>query len=589
MIDLQTDAQERATGRWLGSLRRHGGLLLWTAMALPLLSGALLVVQVWLLADLLHRAIVEGHPQASLLPVVAWIAVLVGVRALLGYVAEVAGSAAAERIMARVRIGLFSHMLAQSPQWSRSRASGALNAAIVDQTDALEPFFSKFLPAMAQATILPLAFAAIVLPVDVTIGMLLLVTAPLIPVFMALAGWGAEAAKRSEAAAFTRLSAYFSDRLRGLVTLKLFGREGGEVETMKQASEELRHHTMRVLRIAFLSSGVLEFFAALGVAGVALYVGLSFLGMIDLRGDMLTLQAGLFCLLLAPEVYQPLRVLAAHYHDRAGAKAAAAAIAEQFDGLVRIEPVPLKDAVASPTAAQGGRESRSLSLKGFTLKIPGRETPILENVDYTVAAGEHVALVGPSGCGKSSLLEAIAGIREFEGGIAFAAAGAKASGGYSAKPVLICAHPHVFEGTIADNIRLARPEATDKELREAAVRAQVARFADMLPDGLDTRIGDGGLGLSGGEVQRIALARAYLADPATLLLDEPTAHLDAATETLVLDGLTAFAEGRTLVVATHSQALAARMDRVTRIAGKGLVDVLHRRRGRPIGSKGMVA
>ncbi len=586
MTDWQSEAGERTAGRWLGSLRTHGGGFLWIAMGLPLLSGALLVVQVWLLADLLGRAVVTSDPKAALLPTVALIAVLVGLRAILGYAAEMAGSAAAERIMARVRVGLFSHMLHQSPEWSKRRASGALNAAIVDQTDALEAFFSKFLPAMTQAAILPIAFAAIVLPVDVTVGILFLVTAPLIPVFMMLAGWGAEAAKRSEAAAFTRLSAYFADRLRGLVTLKLFGRERIEVETMKLASEELRRSTMRVLRIAFLSSGVLEFFAALGVAGVALYVGLSFLGMIDLRGEILTLQAGLFCLLIAPEVYQPLRVLAAHYHDRAGAKAAAAAIAEQFDGPIPIisnrMPVPVLPAL------HGLRRAWSVELEAVTLRVPGRKTPCLENVSHRIAAGEHIALVGPSGCGKSSLLEALTGLREFEGRIGFSASGTEVASPCQGERVLIGQRPHIFEGTIADNIRLARPEASAEDVRRAAIRAQVVAFADALPEGLDTRIGDGGLGLSGGEVQRIALARAYLGDPAILLLDEPTAHLDAATEKLVVDGLLDFAAGRTLIVATHSQALAERMDRVMRIAGLGLVDMLHRRGDKPSG-KGMVA
>src|SRR5690606_21968346 len=227
---------------------------------------------------------------------------------------ERASARAAERIKQSVRLALFERLLAQGPAWSRTRVSGELASAVVDQVDALDGFFSRYLPAVIAAAVLPPAFAVAVLPFD-------------------LVGWGAEAASRRHLRAFARLSGFFADRLRGLVTLKLYGRAEAEGQAVAAASEALRRRTMAVLRIAFLSSAVLEFFAALGVAGIAVYFGLTYLGFLDLRATPLTLQTGFFCLLMAPEVYAPLRQFAAHYHDRAAARAAVAQIAQVFDGL----------------------------------------------------------------------------------------------------------------------------------------------------------------------------------------------------------------------------------------------------------------
>ena len=420
---------------------------------------------------------------------------------------------------------------------------------------------------MAQAALLPLAFAVVMLPVDWVVALLFLVTAPLIPLFMALVGWGAEAASRQQAAALGRLGGYFADRLRGLTTLKLFGRDAAEVDGMARASDELRLRTLRVMRIAFLSSAVLEFFAALGVAGVALYVGLSLArtGQPQ-RSRRSALEAALFCLLMAPEIYQPLRLLAAHYHDRAAAKAAAAEIAAQLGGL----PVHAAAEIAGPCDCARDRSGHgggaNLRLAGFGVAAPdGR--PLLGGVELAVAAGENIAIIGASGSGKSTLLEAIAGLRPHAGELALDIDAARRR----AEIGVLGQRPTLFAGTIADNIRLGWRDASDTAVRLAAARARVMDFAAELPDGLDTVLGEAGLGLSGGEVHRVALARLYLRSPRLLLLDEPTAHLDAETEQLVLDELIAFSRGRTLLVATHSPVVAARMDHCYRIAGGRLL------------------
>ena len=549
--------------RWLARLSRSGGLAANLSLGLPLLGGGLLLLQAGLLSRILHQAIVGGLDLGHLgVPVGLFAAVLL-LRILIGLIGEISATTAGEAIKLRLRADLVGTILAKPPVWSAARSSGALSGIVVEQVEAMDGYLTRYLPAMAQAALLPLAFAECILPIDAMVALLFFVSAPLIPVFMAFAGWGAQAASKRQATALGRLSGRFADRLRGLTTLKLFGREAAETEDVARASEDLRRRTMQVMRIAFLSSAVLEFFSALGVAGVALYVGLTLLDLIHLRGAApLTLEAGLFCLLMAPEVYQPLRLLAANFHDQAFAKAAVAEITVQLGQL------PVVVAPRSTTAAMV-RESNgpaALSLSHVGIAAPSGR-PVVVDAELTLRPGEHVAILGQSGAGKSTLLEAIAGLRPHEGTIGLDGAGIA-----SLAPALLRTRisvlgqrPTIFAGSIADNIRLGRRDACDTVVRLAARRACVTDFADELPTGLDTRLGEDGVGLSGGEIHRIALARLYLRDPGLLLLDEPTAHLVLDTESRVLDGLIEFARGRTMIIVTHSTAVAARLDRCLRI------------------------
>ncbi|MGB3820973.1 thiol reductant ABC exporter subunit CydD, partial [Achromobacter pulmonis] len=536
----------------------------------PLLAGALLVVQAWLLASVLDAAIVRQVPRQELLGQILAIAALMLARACITWAGERAGADAAERIKRHVRQALFARLLHKGPDWSRRQASGEIASALVDQVEALDGFFSKYLPTMAAAALLPVAFSVLLLPVDVVAGLVLLITAPLIPLFMALVGWGAQGASRRHLQAFARLSGFFADRLRGLSTLKLYGRAEAEAASVAAASDALRQRTLSVLRIAFLSSAVLEFFAALGVAGVAVYIGLSYLGFLDLRWSPFTLQAGLFCLLMAPEVYAPLRQFAAHYHDRAAALAAVSQIAKLFDGLPQ-EAIDAPVTGAAQACATGGV---NLAVAGLTMRAPGRPQPVLAEASLALAPGEHVALMGPSGVGKTTLIEAIARLRTAQGDITIdgVALGQWDEAALRARVALIGQRPQLLAGSIADNIRLGCPDASDEAVREAARRACVLEFAAGLPQGLDTPLGSRGHGLSGGQAQRVALARLFLRDPGLILLDEPTAHLDEATQARVLDEILAFAAGRTLLLATHSPAVAARFQRVLRVADAKVKD-----------------
>ncbi|WMD19533.1 thiol reductant ABC exporter subunit CydD [Achromobacter seleniivolatilans] len=538
------------------------------AGAAPLVSGALLVVQAWLLATVLDAAIVKQVPRQELLTGILGIAGLMLLRACITWAGERAGADAAERIKRHVRQSLFLRLVNKGPYWSRGQASGELASAVVDQVEALDGFFAKYLPAMAAAALLPVAFAVLLLPVDVIAGLVLLITAPLIPLFMALVGWGAQGASRRHLRAFARLSGFFADRLRGLSTLKLYGRAEAEAASVVAASDALRQRTMSVLRIAFLSSAVLEFFAALGVAGVAVYIGLTYLGFLDVRWSPLTLQAGLFCLLMAPEVYAPLRQFAAHYHDRATAMAAVTQIAVLFDGLPADEAAD--DAADRTHAPLQSGAGAGVTIQGLTLLAPGRSNAVLTDAALVLPPGEHVALMGASGIGKSSLIEAIARLRPFQGdiridGVPLADWDETA---LRQRVALIGQKPQLLAGSIADNIRLGCPGASDAQVHEAARRACVLEFSEVLPQGLDTPLGSRGHGLSGGQAQRVALARLFLRDPGLILLDEPTAHLDESTQHRVLDEILEFSAGRTLLLATHAPAVAARFGRVLRVAGE---------------------
>jgi ATP-binding cassette subfamily C protein CydD len=562
IVESSTAAVSKGASRnemkWLKQQGRVGRGALGIAVIVPLLSACLTVAQAYWLAMILHRAIVGEVAASAQLPAITTLGCMILARALLAWIGEAAGIRAAEDVKQAIRRDLFAALMRRRPDWMRERASGELASQILDQVEALDGYFARFVPAMIAAAVVPIAFAIGLMPVDFVVGLLLLLTAPMIPVFMALAGWGAEAASRQHLTALARLSGLFADRIRGLVVLKLFGRAEDEIARVRAASDEFASRTLAVLRIAFLSSAVLEFFAALGVAGVALYVGLTYLDMINLRGSELSLQAGLFLLLMAPEVYLPLRTLAAHYHDRANAKAAVASIEAALGELPEqaAQPAPAGDGLM-------GRSALAVSVEDLTVRTPQSGT-ILSGASLQIAAGETVALLGPSGIGKSTLIEVLARLREHEGrveigGVALDTITEEA---LRRQVAILGQRPRLFHGTIASNIRLGRPHASDAEVRAAAQRACVLDFADRLPDGLDTPVGERGRGLSGGEAQRVALARIFLRDPGLILLDEPTAHLDAETEARVMAAILAFAWGRTMLVVTHSMAVAEQTSRI---------------------------
>jgi len=555
--------QRRARTAWLAGLAHAArGRQRLAALCISL-SGALLVGQAAAIAWLVQTVLVERAPLASGLPVLAALAVILVLRTLLGSATQAAAGDVADAARLALRERVFARLLGHGPLWLRQRRTGELGELMLHHGDAIESYYSGFLPVRTEVVVVPLLILAAVAWVDWVVALILLFTAPLVPFFMMLVGWGAEAAGRAQLGELARMSGHFADRIKGLGLLRLYGRGEAELAGIEAAAEGVRVRTMKVLRIAFLSSTVLEFFASVSVAMVALYLGLSYLGLMSLHSAVPTLGAGLFCLLLAPEFYAPLRRLAAHYHDRANALAAAAEVERLLLSLPD-EPVMAEVPVAPLAVEPAEAALPPVLAQGLVLRPLGAPQDVLQGVDLRLEPGQRLALVGPSGSGKSTLLEALAGWLPPRAGRVQLRPGVQVA--YASQ------RPYLFHGSIADNLRLADPAASDARLRAVAEAAQVLQFAQRLPDGLDTVIGERGFGLSGGEARRIGLARLLLRDPQVLLLDEPTAFLDADTEAALLRSLAAYARGRSVVVATHSPVVIAWADRCLLLPEGRMVD-----------------
>lgn len=533
----------------LAALGREAAGPLRAASSCTVLAGVLVVPQAALIALCIQRVFVAGETAAAQLPLLAALLATLLLRALLGWAGRHWADQAVERIRVALRARLARAVVARGPAWIRTQQSGALAEHLGAHVDAVEGYYGGFVPLRAEVVGVPLAILLAVFAVDRTVGLVLLLTMPLAPVFMMLVGWGAEAASRHQLQALARMGGHFADRLRGLGLIRVYGRGDAELAGVRTAAETLRLRSLRVLRIAFLSSAVLEFFASLSVAMIALYLGLSYLGMLDLRTAPLTLGAGVFCLLLAPEFYAPLRRLATHYHDRAAARAAMDEIAPLLEAIEHKAPgVSGHDAPPPPAL---------VIARGLAVRHPGAVRDALHDVDIALHRGQRVALVGPSGGGKSTLLDALAGLVPATAGELARTADLRIG--------VAPQRPFLFAGSLRENLRMARPDASDEDLHAAADAAQVLRFTDSLPDGLDTVIGERGFGLSGGEARRVALARVFLRAPDLVLLDEPTAFLDPETEAAVLQAIVRFADGRCVLMATHSAAAMAAMDTTWRV------------------------
>ena len=540
---IETTALRRQRLHWLNGLAASARSRQHLAALCICMSGALLIGQAAAIAWLIQAVLVEHRPVAAAIPVLLGLLAVLAVRALLGSATQAAAGEVADAARLTLRERVYGRLLGLGPLWLRQQRTGELGELMLAHADAVESYYAGYQPVRIEVVVVPLLILLAVAWVDWVVALILLFTAPLVPFFMMLVGWGAEAAGRAQLGELARMSGHFADRIKGLGLLRLYGRGEAELEGVAAAAEGVRERTLKVLRIAFLSSTVLEFFASVSVAMVALYLGLSYLGLMSLHAAVPTLGAGMFCLLLAPEFYAPLRRLAAHYHDRANALAAAAEV-ERLLG-------ELPAAAAAEDAAPAARAPELLEqhappvvVRNLVLRPVGASHDVVQQLSFQIEAGQRLALVGPSGSGKSTLLEALAGWLPPREGSIVLRPGLEV--GYAGQ------RPYLFHGSIADNLRLADPGVSDARLHAVAEAAQVMRFAAHLPDGLDTVIGERGFGLSGGEARRIGLARLLLRDPQLLLLDEPTAFLDPDTEAALLQTLAAFARDRAVVIATHS-------------------------------------
>jgi ATP-binding cassette subfamily C protein CydD len=423
--------------------------------------------------------------------------------------------------------------------------------------DALHGYFARFLPQMLIATLLPLMILAFVFWLDWLAGLFLLFAAPLIPLFMALVGMGAESLNQQHFKTVSRLSGQFLDKVRGLTTLQLFQQTGPAAEVLQQRSDQYRFITMKTLRVAFLSSAVLEFFSSIAIAIVAMYVGFGLLGYIGFGpASDLTLFSGLLVLLLAPEFFQPLRTLSQHYHDRASALGAGAEI---FSRLNASEPTGPR---VRPAPSQNGTGVMVQDVSfGFGSGFDKNKL-LFDRVSFSVGRGQALALTGPSGGGKSTLLNMIAGFIAPQSGaitIFYKAPGQQAFGWLGQKGFLV-------DGTWADNLRLTAPQASDSDIAAALEQVGLGPLLAERADGIHSKVMEDGQGLSGGQSRRLSLARILVADYDLILLDEPTAALDADSEQHIVQTLSKLKQqGKTLVFSSHHTALLTLADRVLQV------------------------
>jgi ATP-binding cassette, subfamily C, bacterial CydD len=530
-------------------------VLLGVDVALGVVTALVVLVQ----ATLLARIVAHGFHGASLSAVTTDLVLLTFAFALRGLFAwgfEVAGARAATDVLSELRVDLVARRLRAQPAALDGVQAGEIAAAGIQGVDGLAAYFGRYLPQVVLACVVPLAVLGWVAALDLTSALLMLVTLPLVPMFMWLIGRYTEERTRERWLALRLLSGHFLDVVRGLPTLRMLNRSRAEVERIGYVGERYRRTTMATLRVSFLSGSVLELAATLGVALVAVTVG------VRLVGGGLGLQAGLTVLVLAPELYLPLRQLGAHFH----ASADGIAVAERI--LARGEAPPEIGrggalAPPSPTVA-------AVRFERVEFEYPSRPGLVLDGLDLELRPGETVALVGASGVGKSTvaslllrLAEPTAG-RVTVGGADLALCDTEA---WRRQLAWVPQHPTIFRGTVAENIRLGRAEASDEDVREAARLAGADLFVRALSDGYETLVGDGGGLLSAGERRRVALARAFVRDAPLVVLDEPTADLDPESAELVGRAVEQLRQGRTVLLIAHRPELARRAHRVVVLEG----------------------
>ncbi|CZF77847.1 ATP-binding/permease protein CydD [Grimontia celer] len=537
--------KQRSLAQWLKGQSKLGKTWLMAAIGLAFLSGLFLVAQAALLANILHQLIIEKTDKSELWLSFVVLGIVVCIRALCSWGKEQAGYRAGEAVRLHIRKLILDKLHALGPATIQGRPAGTWASLILEQVEEMQDFFARYLPQMAIAVLIPFIILIAVFPLNWAAGLIFLVTAPLVPFFMALVGMGAADANRRNFKALQRLSGYFYDRLRGLSTIRLFDQAEAESNHLRIASEDFRKRTMEVLRLAFLSSAVLEFFTALSIAVTAVYFGFSYIGELNFGhyGMGITLFVGIFVLVLAPEFYQPLRDLGTFYHAKAQAIGAAESIVNFLDST------PEHQASGSAKVSD-----EAITIKATDLEVLSPDGAVLAGpISFEIREGQKVALVGQSGAGKTSLINAILGFLPYRGSLSINGLELKnADLAYWRKQVSwVGQNPQLFHGSVKDNVCLAAPMATDEQIQRVTKAAYADEFIQRLEKGLEHSVGDRASGLSVGQAQRIAVARALLQEGRFWVLDEPTASLDASSEKLVMESLDHATKDTTTLLVSH--------------------------------------
>ncbi len=530
--------------KWLRTQQQPIKKLMLANIALATLSSLILVAQTYFLATLLDKLIMQNVPRDELTSYFLGLILGFALRAVILWGREKIGFESGKRLRNHIRRQILNKIHLVGPATINQKPAGSWASIMLEQVENLHNFYARFLPQQSLSVIVPIVILIAVFPLNWAAGLILMLTAPLVPVFMVLVGIAAADSSQKNMDTLARLSAQFLDRLRGLETLRLFNRTSEQTRHIENATEDFRETTMDVLKLAFLSSAVLEFFTSISIALMAVYFGFSYLGQIEFGtyNAPLTLFTGFFCLILAPEFYQPLRDLGAYYHDRAAGIGAADAIVDFLEtDYLTIHQDDHK--ISLESAVEISAENLVvLSTQGIALTQP---------LTFHIPANHNIALVGQSGAGKTSLINTILGFLPYEGSLKINGQELRESHltDWRKNIAWVGQNPLLLQGTIKENLLLGDIQANNEEIDRALTLAQAKEFTDKL--GLSYEIKDGALGISVGQAQRLAIARALLRKGKLLLLDEPTASLDAQSENLVLQALSEMSCYQTTLMITH--------------------------------------
>lgn len=524
------------------------------------LLGFVIIAQAALLSQVIQRVFLGGATQEQVLPTLLSLLGIVGLRAALSYASGWASAQLAIRVKNALRGRFTAHLYALGPAYRQAERSGDLVLSATEGIEKLDGYYRDYLPGIFSAIFLPLVILLVVLPLDLVTFAVLLVTAPLIPFFMALIGMAAGVLAKRQYYEMRHLGAHFLDVMQGLTTLKLFNRSQYQAETIERITGDFRDATMRVLRVAFLSAFTLEMLATLSVAIVAVEIG------VRLLNGGIGFEQALFLLVIAPEFYLPLRALGAKFHNATEGKAAAERLYAVLD-----TPLPDKtnaDALPVPSALH-------IRFEGVSLAYADDTRPALKDVSFEIEPGQRVALVGASGGGKTSIAALLLRFVQPDSGHITVDGGDLArisTGAWREHIAWVSQSPYLFNTTIAENIRFSRPDASETHMITAAQAAGAHDFVMQLPQGYETVCGERGLRLSGGQAQRIALARAFLRDASLLILDEPTSQLDRESEAAIMRALERVTAGRTVLLITHRLSTAVHADKIILMEGGAVIE-----------------
>ncbi|WP_394152101.1 cysteine/glutathione ABC transporter permease/ATP-binding protein CydD [Vibrio maritimus] len=555
--------KQRSLNKWLKEQSKLAKRWLMIAIGLGVLSSLFLLAQAALIATILHQLIIEHVDKHELIPHFAGLVVAVAGRAVCAWGREIAGFKCGEQVRIYIRQLILDKLRELGPTYIKGKPAGTWATLVLEQVEEMQEFFSKYLPQMSLAVAVPIIILVVVFPINWAAGLIFLVTAPLVPIFMALVGMKAADANRKNFKALQRLSGHFYDRLQSMTTIRLFNRTNAETEVLHGASEVFRKRTMDVLRLAFLSSAVLEFFTSISIAITAVYFGFSYIGELNFGhyGVGVTLFAGLFILILAPEFYQPLRDLGTFYHAKAQAVGAAESIVEFLD----LE-------VADLPNGQQPLNKDTITISADSLEVYSPDgTKLVGPVSFNLDANKATALVGPSGAGKTSLINAILGFMPYEGSLKINGVELKSLDQHSWRQAIswVGQNPLLLHGSIWDNVTLGNPDVSEARVNDALLASFSAEFVEK--HGLNYQITDRSGGLSVGQAQRLALARAMVQNGQFWLLDEPTASLDAKSERLVTQGLHTSTAGKTTLMVTHQLSQLKEVDNIL-VMNKGQIE-----------------